>query len=77
MFATDCSLATSGLTAWGLLAAVCAHECEEFVWPGGFRAWYIRHSPHVERSMTTRFLVFINLAVPLGAAIAGAFFVAP
>ena len=77
MFATDCSLATSGLAAWGLLAAVCVHECEEFVWPGGFRAWYIDYSPHVERSMTTRFLVFINLAVPLSAAIAGAFFAAP
>ena len=62
MFATDCSLATSGLTAWGLLAAVCAHECEEFVWPGGFRAWYIRHSPHVERSTA-----FASMD-PLGAA---------
>jgi len=77
MLASDCSLATSSLIAWGLLAAVCAHEYEEFVWPGGFRAWYIGYRPHVERSMTTRFLVFINLAVPLAAAIAGAFFAAP
>lgn len=77
MLATSCTLATSGLMAWGLLAAICAHECEEFAWPGGFRDWYIRYSPHVERSMTTRFLVLINTIVPLAAAIAGARFAAP
>jgi hypothetical protein len=77
MLATGCTLATSGLMVWGLLAAICAHEFEEFVWPGGFRSWYIRYSPHVERSMTKRFLLIVNTAVPLAAAIAAAFFTAP
>ncbi len=77
MFATGCSLPSSGLIAWGLLAATCAHEYEEFIWPGGFRAWYIAYSPHVERSMTTRFLILINTIVPLAAAIAAVFFVRP
>ena len=77
MLALSCSLATAGIIPWMLLAAVCLHECEEFVWPGGFRAWYIRYSPHVERSMTTRFLVIVNVAVPLAAAITGVFFTVP
>jgi Protein of unknown function with HXXEE motif len=77
MLATGCTLATTGLMAWGLFAAICAHECEEFAWPGGFRDWYVRYSPHVERSMTTRFLVLINTIVPLAAAIAGVYFAAP
>jgi hypothetical protein len=46
MLAASCTLATSGLMAWGLFAAICAHECEEFAWPGGFRDWYVRYSPH-------------------------------
>ena len=28
MLATGCTLATTGLMAWGLFAAICAHECE-------------------------------------------------
>jgi len=77
MLAASCTIATSGLMVWGLFGAVCAHEFEEFVWPGGFRDWYIRYSPHVERSMTKRFLVLVNAAVPLAALIAAVFFAAP
>jgi hypothetical protein len=69
MLGTSCTVATSGLMAWSLFAAVCAHEIEEFVWPGGFRSWYIAYSPHVEPSMTTRFLVGINALVLTGAAL--------
>jgi Protein of unknown function with HXXEE motif len=77
MIGASCTIANSGMTAWALLAAVALHELEEFVWPGGFRAWYIGYSPHVERSVTSRFLWTINLAVALAAAIAGAYFAAP
>lgn len=77
MLATGCSLSSSGPIAWSLLLAIGAHEWEEFAWPGGFRAWYIAYSPHVERSMTSRFLIFINTIVPLAAAIAAIFFARP
>lgn len=77
MLGVSCTIASSGMVAWALFAAVCLHELEEFVWPGGFRAWYIGYSPHVERSLTPRFLWTINLAVALAAAIAGANFTAP
>ena len=49
MLLSSCTVATSGVVAWSLFAAVSAHEIEEFVWPGGFRAWYIAYSPHVSR----------------------------
>ncbi len=77
MLAAGCMVASPGLIAWSLLLAIGAHEWEEFIWPGGFRAWYIAYSPHVERSMTKRFLIFINTIVPLAAAIAAAFFTKP
>ncbi|MEO7039306.1 MAG: HXXEE domain-containing protein [Gemmatimonadaceae bacterium] len=77
MLTTGCSLSSSGLFAWGLLAVMCAHEYEEFVWPGGFRTWYIAYSPHVEQSMTRRFLLFINTIVPATAAMSALFFAAP
>jgi len=77
MLESSCAIATSGLIAWSLFAAVCAHELEEFVWPGGFRAWYIDYSPHVEPTITPRFLVGINSLVLLAAALSAIFFSSP
>jgi hypothetical protein len=77
MLESSCTVATSGLIAWSLFAAVCAHEIEEFVWPGGFRAWYIAYSPHVEPSMTPRFLIGINSIVLVAAALSAIFFASP
>jgi len=77
MIETSCTVATSGLVAWSLFAGISAHEMEEFVWPGGFRAWYIRHSPSVERSMSKRFLIGINAVVLLAAAMAAWRFASP
>ena len=65
------------MTAWALFAAVCLHELEEFVWPGGFRAWYIGYSPHVEPSLTPRFLWTINVAVASPPPSRVAYFAAP
>ena len=77
MIGGSCAIATSGMTAWALFAAVCLHEFEEFVWPGGFRAWYIGYSPHVEPSMTAHFLIGINALVLVASAMAAAFFASP
>ncbi|MEO6210276.1 MAG: HXXEE domain-containing protein [Gemmatimonadaceae bacterium] len=77
MLENSCSVATSGVMAWSLLVAVTAHQIEEFVWPGGFRAWYIGYSPHVERALTTGFLVGFNVLLLLGAALAATDFASP
>jgi hypothetical protein len=77
MLETGCTVATSGLIAWSLFAAVCGHELEEFVWPGGFRAWYIGYSPHVEPSMTPRFLIGINTLVLAATALSAIYFTSP
>lgn len=77
MFESSCTVATSGVMAWSLFLAVAAHQIEEFVWPGGFRAWYIGYSPHVERALTTRFLVGFNVALLLAAALAAIDFASP
>jgi hypothetical protein len=77
MLGTNCSVAISAVMAWSLFAAVCAHEIEEFVWPGGFRAWYIAYSPHVEPSVTPRFLAAINALVLAAAALSAIDFSVP
>jgi hypothetical protein len=53
--------------AWAPLAAVCCHIFEEFVWPGGFPAWYKQYRPNGSR-VTTRLLVIVNVAL-LGACV--------
>jgi hypothetical protein len=47
---------------WAPLAAASLHVVEEFVFPGGFAAWY-RHYRHEASRITTRFLVIINAAL--------------
>jgi hypothetical protein len=47
--------------SWALLGAVILHIFEEFVYPGGFVAWYRRYRVDASR-ITTRFLVIINAA---------------
>lgn len=77
MLVSGCTVATSGLIAWSLFAAISVHALEEFVWPGGFRAWYISYSPHVEPSMTPRFLVGINALMLAAAALSAIYFSSP
>lgn len=77
MLLSACTVATSGLIAWSLFAAIAVHELEEFAWPGGFRAWYISYSPHVEASMTRRFLLGINALMLAAAALSAIYFTSP
>ena len=42
--------------------AIAAHLIEEFVWPGGFPTWYRKYPPGYSATVSTRFLVIINLA---------------
>lgn len=44
---------------WAPLASVILHISEEFVYPGGFPAWYRRYRADASR-VTRRFLVIIN-----------------
>jgi hypothetical protein len=48
---------------WLPLAAVAAHLVEEFVWPGGFGDWYRWYRPERAASVTTRFLVIVNVVL--------------
>jgi hypothetical protein len=43
--------------------AVAAHLIEEFVWPGGFADWYRWYHPARAASVTTRFLVIVNVVL--------------
>lgn len=45
---------------WAPLVAAALHIFEEFVFPGGFKKWYIKYKPHIIKSVSTRFLVLIN-----------------
>jgi len=58
--------------AWAPAVAVAAHIVEEFVFPGGFSAWYRQYRPDAAVSFTPAFAVGINallvavcLAIPL------------
>ena len=44
---------------WAPLASAVLHISEEFVWPGGFRAWYRLYRADSSR-ITARFLFFVN-----------------
>jgi hypothetical protein len=50
----------SSLLFWSLTAAAAVHILEEFVLPGGFKAWYQAYRPQAAASVTNRFLVVIN-----------------
>lgn len=45
---------------FALLLAAAAHVFEEFVFPGGFKAWYARYRPETATSFTPRFAIGIN-----------------
>ncbi len=51
------------LLAWSLPAAAVTHIFEEFVFPGGFKAWWQAYRPGTAGSVSTRFLVIINAAL--------------
>jgi Protein of unknown function with HXXEE motif len=51
---------------WFPLAAASAHVFEEFVWPGGFTAWYRGYVPEITKSASPRFLFWINVALLFG-----------
>jgi uncharacterized membrane protein len=57
---------------WSLAIAAATHIGEEFVWPGGFKEWWIAYRPATAAHVTNRFLVFINTLL-LGMAILIAF----
>jgi len=42
------------------LIAASLHVFEEFVYPGGFRAWYASYRPEIASSLSARYLVLIN-----------------
>lgn len=50
----------AGMLSWLPLIAAAAHITEEFVWPGGFTAWYRAYRPSIARSLSTRYLVAVN-----------------
>lgn len=45
---------------WALPIAAAAHIVEEFVYPGGFKAWYARYRPETVKSFTPGFAIGIN-----------------
>ena len=53
----------STLFLWLPLIAVLLHLVEEFVFPGGFAAWYRRYRPDLAPSITTRLLVIVNVVL--------------
>lgn len=56
---------------WLPLVAVALHLIEEFVWPGGFADWYRWYRPERATSVTTGFLVRINVLFVVLALIPG------
>ncbi len=51
------------LLAWSLFGAAVLHITEEFGFPGGFSDWYRAYRPAIAASFTTRFAVWINVAL--------------
>jgi len=48
---------------WAPLCAAGLHIFEEFVFPGGFMAWYRQSRPTVQASITPRFLAVVNIGL--------------
>ena len=67
----------SSIVAWLPFNAVLLHLIEEFVWPGGFGAWYRQYAPDRAASITTTFLVRINALFLAMTIIAGFLFPLP
>jgi hypothetical protein len=51
---------TESWLPWALIVAACLPITEEFVFPGGFPAWYRRWRGPRNRGVTPRFLVIVN-----------------
>jgi hypothetical protein len=49
--------------AWSLAGAASIHIFEEFVYPGGFKAWWCAYRPETAASVSNRFLIIINAAL--------------
>ncbi|HKI87011.1 MAG TPA: HXXEE domain-containing protein, partial [Thermoanaerobaculia bacterium] len=54
---------TETIIFWLPLAAIVAHIFEEFVWPGGFAAWYRGYRPEIASSIRPKFLFWVNAAL--------------
>ena len=50
------------------VVAVLIHIVEEFVYPGGFRDWYVHYRPMVKGFLTNPRLIWMNLILVLAAA---------
>ena len=59
------------LVAWSLTIAALIHIFEEFVFPGGFKAWWCAYRPEIAASVTNRFLVIINVVLIVFSATVG------
>lgn len=59
---------TTSQLFWALPAAALAHIFEEFVYPGGFTAWYARYRPETALTFTRGFAIGINVALVVGCA---------
>lgn len=46
---------------WLLPLAVIMHIIEEFVFPGGFTAWYCFYKEYVSSSLTPAYLIMVNV----------------
>jgi hypothetical protein len=53
------------LLAWSLMLAALIHIFEEFVFAGGFKAWWCAYRPEIAGSVTNRFLIIINVVLVL------------
>ncbi|HEY4282796.1 MAG TPA: HXXEE domain-containing protein [Chthoniobacterales bacterium] len=50
------------LIAWSLTIAALIHIFEEFVFPGGFKAWWMAYRPEIAASVTNRLLFNVAFA---------------
>ena len=48
------------LLSWSLAGAASIHIIEEFVFPGGFKAWWCAYKPNIAASVSNRFLIIVN-----------------
>lgn len=48
---------------WMPAAAACVHVLDEFVFPGGFKKWFLEYKADFAVSVSDRWLFFINAAL--------------
>ena len=51
------------LVFWLPFVFSALHIVEEFVWPGGFLAWYRDYRPEIAASLTPRYVIVVNLVL--------------